>query len=317
MGAGRGELGLDELRNYLCDYLGFGQDEAFQLMLRYGSLGPSRSLSFENFRASYGNLNPYTILQRQGEVIFRKPGSLSGQQLNLDGLESCEVYICDTSASIFVDFCRDSSILIGPCESSVFVRDCEDCTFWLAAQQLRTNNCKRCTFFLYTKTEPIIETSDELTFAPWSARYPKCSEQFNRAGFDPQRNLWNAVYDFNGKLGVSHWRIPSISDVVDLTVELDEPVTAPETAARPDNPCPEVTYELLSAAPLISGEGCGHSVADTPQSKPQAPPRQHGTAGVRRQRVVHDVWRGMAAGTDRLTGAVAGGLQPPQRVGGG
>merc|ERR1712232_920220 len=93
-------------------------------------------------------------------------------------------------------------------ESSVFVRDCEDCTFWLAAQQLRTYNCKRCTFFLYTKTEPIIETSDELTFAPWSAQYPKCTEQFRRVGFDPQRNLWNAVYDFNGQVGVSHWRIP-------------------------------------------------------------------------------------------------------------
>merc|ERR1712107_54366 len=115
------------------------------------------------------------LMQRKKEIIVRKPGSLGGQQINLENIDECEVYICDPTAQAFADFCKGSMIFMAPCESSVFVRDCEDCIFWLACQQLRTNNCKRCIFYLYSKTEPIIETSEDLSFAPWSARYPKCT----------------------------------------------------------------------------------------------------------------------------------------------
>merc|ERR1712232_663884 len=101
-----------------------------------------------------------------------------GEGITLDKLEDCEIYICDRTAQVFVDFCKRSSILIGPCESSVFVRDCEDCVIWVATQQLRTRDCNRCVFFLHSRTEPIIEESDDIAFAPWSAHYPKCSSHF-------------------------------------------------------------------------------------------------------------------------------------------
>merc|ERR1719238_1652572 len=104
------------------------------------------------------------MAQRSREIIIRKPGSLGGQQVNLDGLEDCEVYICDPTAQVFVDLCKRCAILIAPCESSAFVRDSEDCMIWLAAQQLRTRDLKRCSFHLYSHTEPVIETSEDLAF---------------------------------------------------------------------------------------------------------------------------------------------------------
>eukprot|EP00913_Durusdinium_trenchii_P003827 g3544.t1 len=55
----------------------------------------------------------------------------------------------------------------------------------IAAQQLRTRGCKRCSFFLYSKTEPVIEASEDLAFAPWSASYPSAKAHFNRFGFNP------------------------------------------------------------------------------------------------------------------------------------
>lgn len=68
----------------------------------------------------------------------------------LRNLEDCEVYICETSAQVFVDCCKKTFVLLGPCESSAFIRDCEDCTIWCAAQQLRTRECKRCKFYVYS-----------------------------------------------------------------------------------------------------------------------------------------------------------------------
>merc|ERR1712124_237982 len=139
-----------------------------------------------------------------GEVIMRKPGALGGQSLSVEEIEDCEMYICDTSAQALVDACKRCVIVLGPCESSAFIRECEDCICWLACQQLRTRDCKNCTFYLYSKTEPIIETSENLSFAPWTAKYPKCSQQFEQINFDPARNYWNAIFDFSGKADKSH-----------------------------------------------------------------------------------------------------------------
>mmetsp|Transcript_60790 Transcript_60790/g.130631 ORF Transcript_60790/g.130631 Transcript_60790/m.130631 type:complete len:503 (+) Transcript_60790:73-1581(+) len=287
-GGGDGPLSLEVLRSYFGDYLGFGQAEVESFYKRYGS---AEGVTFDGFREGYSTLNPFMVARRKGEVIVRKPGALGGlekdfglQLVNLDTLDNCEVYICTPTAQVFTDFCKGCAIMIAPCESSVFVRDCEDCVFWLAVQQLRTNNCKRCTFHLYTKTEPIIEESQDLSFAPWCASYPKCVSHFTQVGFDPQRNFWNAVFDFTGSAEKSHWRILPLEEVVELKLELDE---RPEESASPDSPGPFVTHEALCAEPCSSGQSSGESIANIPQTRPDAPPPPTGHVEIPR-RLVQD-----------------------------
>lgn len=263
-----GELSLDDLRSYMCDYLGFGQADAESMMKQDGGIGQS-SLDFDSFRKNYARLNPYSIMERQNEVIIRKPRALCGQMVQLDGLEDCQVYICDTSAQVMIDYCKRCTVLLGPCKSAVFVRNCEDCCLWVAGQQLRTRDCQRCTFHLYAKTAPIIETSEELSFGPWAARYPKCISHFENASFDSNRNFWNAIYDFSpSKTGTSNWRIMPLEEVTELVVDLDE---APELAASPDSPLGPVTYDQLCAKPLQAGGSTGQSVANIAQVGPALP----------------------------------------------
>lgn len=264
--AGSGSLSLEDLRAYLCDCLGFGQAEAEAF---YAAHAGECGIDFDGFRKGYASLNPFSLLERKQEVIIRKPGSLLGQMITLDGLEDCEVYICDVTAQVMMDYCKRCTVLLGPCESSVFVRNCDDCTIWLAAQQLRTRDCQRCTFHLYAKTEPIIETSTDLAFAPWAARYPNCSAQFDKAKFDPERNFWNAIFDFTpNPAGTSNWRILPLQEVVQLALELNE---APAIAVPPDSPLGAVTHAQLVAKPLISGESAGASVANISQRRPTLP----------------------------------------------
>lgn len=262
----RGSLTLEDLKSYLCDYLGFGQAEAVSFHKAHSD--PSDQLvSFDGFKAGYAKLNPFLLEKRSSEVIVRKPGSLAGQTLDMDGLENCEVYACDVTAQVIADCCKNCLVLIGPCEHSVSVRDCEDCIFWIATQQLRTRDCRRCTFYLYAKTEPIIESSEELLFAPWAASYPSCSKQFKQAGFDPEKNLWNAVFDFTGKPDRANWRILSLTEVSELVLELEDP----PPKEKPDNPVPPITHALLIQAPLASGESCGQGIANIPQTRPALP----------------------------------------------
>eukprot|EP00427_Karlodinium_veneficum_P037253 CAMPEP_0169297088 /NCGR_PEP_ID=MMETSP1016-20121227/65511_1 /TAXON_ID=342587 /ORGANISM="Karlodinium micrum, Strain CCMP2283" /LENGTH=1357 /DNA_ID=CAMNT_0009388571 /DNA_START=1 /DNA_END=4071 /DNA_ORIENTATION=+ len=284
-GAGTTSLSLQELRRFACDHLGFGMSE-MDVFFQAHSVGPGAGagVPFDNFKTGYASLNPFMVSKRKDEIVMRKPKSLHDQQINLEDLDDCEVYVCDLTEQVFIDACKRCLILLAPCNTSVFVRDCEDSVFWIATKQFRTRNCQRCTFHLYSKTEPIIEMSSDLVFGPWCAKYPKCTEHFSQAGFDPEKNLWNALFDFSGLHDRSNWSIIRLSSVVELTLELDEP---PELTAPPDNPVPEVTHAHLTASPLSSGHSAGQGIANIPQTRPPLPLPPKIGEGIRRQ-VIRD-----------------------------
>jgi len=279
-------LSLRDLLSFMADYLGFGEAEVFTIFNLFGDA--ASGMNFDAFTKAYPMMNPFMLIPhigkiRSGEAMVRKVGSLGGlkgssQQASLEYLEDCEVYICTVTAQAFVDDCKRSVIMFGPCESSVFVRNCEDCVFWLATQQLRTRDCKNCKFFLYSKTEPVIESSEDLAFAPWCAEYPGCGEHFQQARFDRQRNMWNAVFDFSGKPSHANWRIMPMEEVCTLRVELPNEEVA-GLPSKPNGLGTPITYEALCADPLASEESCGQSMGNIPQTRPSLPPAPKASFG--------------------------------------
>jgi len=293
----KGEQGdtvsLEHLYTFMADYLGFGQAEVEKLFALAGG-STEASITFEGFKPCAPRLSPYRLGPGQGglkeEVLIRKVGSLGGfhegnnlQPCMLDSLTNSEVYVCTPSAQVTADECYNCIFMFGAIESSLFIRNCEDCVVWVSCQQLRTRDCKRCTFFLYSKTEPIIESSEDLAFAPWNASYPGCARHFEKLKFDPKRNLWNALFDFTGKAEKANWRILGLDEVVELRVELNESIPW-GCGLEPENPVPPVTHEVLCADPISSEESCGQGIANIPQSRPGLPPPP--TAGKKVPRVV-------------------------------
>ncbi|CAN0068204.1 unnamed protein product, partial [Ectocarpus sp. 8 AP-2014] len=98
-------------------------------------------------------------------------------------------------------------VFIAACVDSVFVRNCTGCVFTVACKQLRTRDCEDCEFRLYCKTEPIIETSHGMTFAPFNGAYVGHAEHLREAGLTTL-NLWFGVYDFNDEAKTGdNWRL--------------------------------------------------------------------------------------------------------------
>ncbi|CAN0291665.1 unnamed protein product [Scytosiphon promiscuus] len=147
-----------------------------------------------------GKLNPkdFTFTSREKEVLVREPGSIGGQQFIVEECSECEVYLLDHTAALTVDLCTDCRIFAGPCESSVFLRDCTDCTVVVACQQFRARDCKDCTFFLFSSTQPVIESSVGLRFACYTLDYFSLAGQFAAAKLSVWNNKWSQVYNFTG-----------------------------------------------------------------------------------------------------------------------
>ena len=52
------------------------------------------------------------------------------------------------------------------------------------------------TLYLYALNDPIIESSGNLTFAPYNVAYPLLDKQAASVGFDTTVNKWDLIFDF-------------------------------------------------------------------------------------------------------------------------
>lgn len=141
------------------------------------------------------------IADRRGERIERGEGSLGGSDLAVERIEDCTLAAFDRTSQVQLDDAVGCEVVLGPCEGSVFVRDCSDCVVRACCRQLRARGCKRVRFELFCPSHPSIEDCSELTFSYWRTAYPGLTRQVQSAGFPSDRNNFAEVYDFSHNAG--------------------------------------------------------------------------------------------------------------------
>ena len=84
-------------------------------------------------------------------------------------------------------------------KGSIFFRDCKRCTIQVACSQFRCRNLYDSRIYLYAMNDPIIESSDNLVFAPYNVAYNGLAAHAASAGLDTQTNKWDQIFDFTEK----------------------------------------------------------------------------------------------------------------------
>ena len=122
-------------------------------------------------------------------------------------LDNCTVMLLDHTAQVTVDRCKNTKFYLGPIKSSVFFRDCENCTIVVSCSQFRCRDLFNSTLYLFTPNDPIVESSADLVVAPYNFKYPQLEAHCLAANIvgtfvnddgDVQEkvNKWNQVFDF-------------------------------------------------------------------------------------------------------------------------
>lgn len=180
-----------------------------------------------------GRPNPkdYMFTQLSGETCIKEPGSINGYDFVIEDLDNCTVYLLDHMAQLTADACKNCVLHIGPVEGSVFLRDCSDCIVTAACGQFRTKNCSNLRVFIFCNSDPSIEYSSALYFAPYSMSYPQQDNHFLKAGLDLGSDKWSQVFDFNAEDNVQHWILMPILEFQEFRYERSE-------LGEPVNPVP-------------------------------------------------------------------------------
>ena len=92
----------------------------------------------------------------EDKFSYRGPGSLKnketgkGMDFSIRYCKRSKLYVQDQIAECKIDQCEDCDIVLGPCMSSVFIRNCSNCKFIVNCKQLRLRDCTNVQIMLYS-----------------------------------------------------------------------------------------------------------------------------------------------------------------------
>ncbi|XP_076063646.1 tubulin-specific chaperone C-like [Oratosquilla oratoria] len=144
------------------------------------------------------------ILERQffgfnnevGKHLTKSAEEVNNRQLNLVNLRDCRVEALGNPASLQIASLVDCTVILGPASRSAFIKECHNCTFVLACQQVRIHDTKNSNFYLHVTGAAIIENCSKVRFAPYTLNYDLLSEHFALSGLNQSVNYWDKIEDF-------------------------------------------------------------------------------------------------------------------------
>lgn len=144
----------------------------------------------------YKDSNFFGFKNCVGETLTKSPEEMSQRQLNLCELINCKVIALGNPSSLQFSSLKDTLVLVGPTSRSALIKDCVNCTFVLACQQVRIHNSENTDFYLHVTGAAIIENCKNLNFGPYTLEYENLGQDFEISGLSKERNNWKEVQDF-------------------------------------------------------------------------------------------------------------------------
>jgi len=166
---------------------------------------PTKAIIPQSTPNLYANYTSSTLY-----ISSEDSSAIAANDFSLENLTNCKVYIMQVLRALRMNQLTECLVVMAPVNGSIFIENCNNCTFVIASQQLRIHTTQHTTFYVYSRSHPIIEDSDKLWFSTYQIDYPKKETFLQECGFDQHPNMWDHVEDFNWqKVGVKspHWNI--------------------------------------------------------------------------------------------------------------
>ena len=139
----------------------------------------------------------YIIEKQTGGTIYKHYGDVEGFNFKIRRNSNCTIYILDYCSGMFVDDCENCNIVTGPIDGSIFIRTSKNCSISTISRQVRFRDCENIKIYTYCPTDPAVESSFNIFFAPYNAFFPHLKELFVKGKFDKtEENHIATPHDF-------------------------------------------------------------------------------------------------------------------------
>lgn len=99
--------------------------------------------------------------------MIKVPGDVNGQDFEISDCTNSTLVVMDTTDQVQIDNLVSCRVFIGACNSTIFIRNCKDCCFFTCSRQLRLFEVHSSVLHTYCQSEIHIELSSDVQFGPF------------------------------------------------------------------------------------------------------------------------------------------------------
>ncbi|KAJ8352880.1 hypothetical protein SKAU_G00243560 [Synaphobranchus kaupii] len=126
------------------------------------------------------------------QTLAKNSDKLAGANIKLHRCSDAFIYLLSPLRSVCLDKCRNSTVVLGPVETSVHVQSCENVQVVCVAGRVAVGASSHCTLHALTPTRPLLLPGNTaLTLGPFHTHYPSLEDDMASVGLAVVPNAWD------------------------------------------------------------------------------------------------------------------------------
>ncbi|XP_031604785.2 TBCC domain-containing protein 1 [Oreochromis aureus] len=126
------------------------------------------------------------------QTLAKTSDKLTGGNIKIHRCADAFIYLLSPLRSVSVDKCRDSTVVLGPVETSVHIHSCQNVRVVCVAGRIVIGTSSRCTIHALTPTRPLLLPGNtDITLGPFHTFYPSLEDHMASVGLAVVPNPWD------------------------------------------------------------------------------------------------------------------------------
>ncbi|XP_056245048.1 TBCC domain-containing protein 1 [Seriola aureovittata] len=126
------------------------------------------------------------------QTLAKTSDRLTGANIKIHRCSDAFIYLLSPLRSVSLDKCRDSTVVLGPVETSVHIHGCQNVRVVCVAGRIAIGASSRCTLHALTPTRPLLLPGNtDITLGPFHTFYPSLEDHMASVGLAVVPNAWD------------------------------------------------------------------------------------------------------------------------------
>ncbi|XP_024116285.1 TBCC domain-containing protein 1 [Oryzias melastigma] len=126
------------------------------------------------------------------QTLAKASDKLTGANVKIHRCSAAFIYLLSPLRSVTLDKCRDSTVVLGPVETSVHIHSCQNVRLVCVARRISVGSSSRCTIHTLTPTRPLLLPGNtDITLGPFHTFYPSLEDHMASVGLAVVPNAWD------------------------------------------------------------------------------------------------------------------------------
>ncbi|XP_068602853.1 TBCC domain-containing protein 1 [Brachionichthys hirsutus] len=126
------------------------------------------------------------------QTLAKTSDKLTGANIKIHRCSDAFIYLLSPLRSVSVDKCRDSTVVLGPVETSVHIHGCQNVRVVCVAGRIAIGASSHCTIHALTPTHPLLLPGNaDITLGPFHTFYPSMEDHMASVGLAVVPNVWD------------------------------------------------------------------------------------------------------------------------------